>query len=95
MQVYQVYSLRDSKAGTFSRPFMKLSQAEAVRDFTQLARDPSSQVSAFPEDFDLYHLGEFNDETGKHNLLETPAHIVKAVQLPQHRPMSVINEQRN
>jgi len=80
MQKYQIYSIRDSKAGIFNTPFYQSSHGEAERSFHQLVRDPKSTVSQYPEDFDLYHLGTYDDQSGKMELLDTPAHMIKAVQ---------------
>lgn len=76
--IQKLFSVRDSKAGVFNTPFFKPTQAEAERDFHRLAHDPSSMVEQYPEDFDLYYIGEFNQNTGKLKTLETPEHIVKA-----------------
>lgn len=78
MQRYQIYSIYDSKAGIFNTPFYQNSHGEAERSFSQLTRDPKSTVSQYPEDFDLYHLGTYDDSTGKMQLLDAPAHMLKA-----------------
>lgn len=77
----KVYSIRDAKAEVFNMPFYKKTHGEAERDFTSLANDDKSSVFNFPEDYDLYYLGEYDDQSGKLVSLDTPQHIVKAVQL--------------
>lgn len=78
---HKVYSIRDAKGEIFNFPFYKKTHGEAERDFTTLVNDPKSTVFNFPEDFDLYYLGSYDDVSGKLITLDTPQHIVKAVQL--------------
>jgi len=77
----KAYSIRDAKAEIFNPPFYKKTHGEAERDFTTLCRDEKSQVSKYPEDYDLYWVGSFDDASGKFEALDTPQHIIKAVQI--------------
>lgn len=77
----KIYSIRDAKAEYFTQPFFKKTHGEAERDFTMLCKDEKSQIHAFPEDYDLYYIGEYDDQTGKMTPLDTPQHIIKAVQI--------------
>lgn len=77
----KMYSVRDSKGEIFNVPFYKKTHGEAERDFATLTRDEKSQINMYPEDYDLYYIGEYDDSTGKIKSLETPQHIVKAIQL--------------
>lgn len=77
----KIYSIRDSKAEYFTQPFFKKTHGEAERDFTQLVNDEKSNLHAFPEDFDLYYLGDYDTSSGKMIPIDTPQHIIKAVQI--------------
>lgn len=78
----RMYSIRDSKAEIFNMPFYKHTHGEAERDFQRLVNsDDQSNIKSFPEDYDLYYIGLYDDQTGKIEPLDTPQHIVKAVQL--------------
>lgn len=77
----KVFTIRDSKAETFGQPFFQKTHGEAERNFTQLAKDPKSTINTFPEDFDLYYLGIYDDQKGTFGALETPQHVVKAVEV--------------
>lgn len=83
--LHKVYSIRDSKTEVFNVPFYKVTHGEAERDFRTLANDEKSRLAQYPEDFDLYFIGEYDDNTGKMNALDTPQHIVKAVNVIQPR----------
>lgn len=80
----RVYTIRDAKGEVFHPPFYKKTHGEAERDFQTLVRDGKSQVNQYPEDFDLYYLGTYDDYTGKLSSLDTPQHMMKAVQLVQN-----------
>lgn len=67
-----LYSVYDNKAKAYSNPFTSVNQSTAIRDFTQAARDPNSQLSKFSEDFTLVELAEFDDETAVFNTHPNP-----------------------
>lgn len=77
----KIYSIRDAKAEIFNTPFYKLTHGEAERDFQTLVNDQKSMVAKYPEDYDLYYLGSFDDNTGKAQWNDTPQHITKAIGL--------------
>lgn len=81
--ILKVYSIRDSKTGIFNSPFFNHTNGEAERNFRDLCNDDKSMPGRHPEDYDLYHLGEYDDNTGKMSAKDTPEHMVKAVQLIQ------------
>lgn len=87
--IQKVYSIRDGKGEFYCPPFFAKTHGEAERSFHTLANDEKSQVNAYAEDFDLYHLGEFDNVTGKLMPLPTPTHIVKAVALK--KPLALKN----
>ena len=66
---YKVFSIRDRAADLFGRPFYTNTNGSAVRSFTdEINRNnPDNALSAHPEDFDLYLLGEFDDSDGSFN----------------------------
>jgi len=78
--VLKAFSVRDSKTEVFNTPFYQKTHGEAERSFRQICTDDKSMVSKYPEDYDLYYLGEFDDQTGKAEWLSTPQHMLKAVQ---------------
>jgi len=83
--ILQIYSVRDNKAGTFSRPFFEHTDAAAVRAFTTAARDNQSQISQFPDDFELHKIGEFDDATAIF-VDNCPKFIVNAATLLATKP---------
>lgn len=75
-----VMSVKDNAAQTFGRPFFMPSTGVALRSFTdevnRAAED--NQLYKHPEDFDLYQLGTFDDETGVFDLLAFPKVFARA-----------------
>lgn len=59
-----VYSVFDSKSRTFCNPFVSINQFTALRDFRSASNDPASDIAKYPEDFTLYQLASFDDESG-------------------------------
>jgi hypothetical protein len=77
--LHEVYAIRDSKAEMFHPPFLQKAKGEAERTFKQLANDPQTSVGSFPEDYDLYYVGKFDDNSGLYSLLDSPKHQLKAI----------------
>lgn len=77
----KMYSIRDAKSEVFNPPFFNKTHGEAERNFQMLCNDEKSNVAKFPEDYDLYYLGSYDDNSGKCAPLDSPHHLVKAVQL--------------
>lgn len=59
------YSIYDSKSGAFGAPFFMQATGLAIRAFTDLVNDSKSTLFKYPSDFDLYHVGHFDDSEGK------------------------------
>jgi len=87
----KMYSIRDSKGEIFHPPYFKRTHGEAERDFSTLASDQKSGVGQYPEDYDLYYIGQYDDQTGKVDALATPQHVVKAVIAAKRTSESVLN----
>ena len=79
--ILKMYSIRDSKAEIYNRIWCLTTHGEAERAFRDLANDDGTTVGKHPEDYDLYYLGKFDDNSGKFEPVDSPEHIVKAVNL--------------
>lgn len=60
-----VYAIRDAQVNSYSQPFYSPTHGSALRAFSDHVNDPQSAPNKHPDDFNLYHLGTFNDETGQ------------------------------
>lgn len=75
-----VVSVKDRAAEVFNRPFFVPHRNVAVRDFTDEVNRAAAdnQLNKHPDDFDLYILGTFDDNTGVFHMEETPTVLVRA-----------------
>jgi len=78
----KLFSIRDTKGEVYNQPFFKHTHGEAERYFREVKKDDKSLVCQYPEDFDLYYVGNFNTVTGVIDGPNTPQHLIKAVALP-------------
>lgn len=64
--IQKVFGVRDTKALAFLQPYFSNSTGAAVRAFSDEVNntDGRSMIQKHPEDFVLYELGEFDDNTG-------------------------------
>lgn len=76
-----MFAIRDSKGEMFFTPFFMNTHGEAERDFRSLANNKENPIGQYPEDYDLYYLGEYDNSTGKTNACDTPQHVQKAALL--------------
>lgn len=79
----KIFSVQDSKAGVFMQPFPAVNELVALRGFADAAKDKVTNVGKHPEDFNLFELGEFDDQEGKFTNLNTPKMLGTANQYSQ------------
>lgn len=77
----EMFSVRDTKTGVFMNPFCCRTPGEAERSFKDTTNNPETMLCRYPEDYDLYAIGYWDDMTGKIENYDTPRHLVKAVQV--------------
>lgn len=67
----KIISIKDTKANIFLQPNFQGTIPDAVRTFKMLLTN-DNLVSRFPNDYRLYQLGEFDSNTGKFEIFQTP-----------------------
>lgn len=87
----QCFSVFDSAAGAFLRPFWAETIEMAIRTFRQIVQDPEHQFGQFPEDYTLFHLGSVDQKTGELETLATPHSLGLAVTFLPQTP-KVVND---
>jgi len=60
-----IYSIKDIKTGIYDRPFFNANDIVAARQFRQAVNDPATMLSKYPQDFELWNIGEIDDDGGK------------------------------
>jgi hypothetical protein len=61
----KMYSIKDEKAGAWERPFTARTHGEAERIFKDLVNGNDNMIAKYPEDFSLWHIGDFNPDSGE------------------------------
>lgn len=79
----KLFSILDVKMSQFNGVFHSQDAITATRILHTATRDSESQIHQFPEDFQLFEMGEFDDITGKLIPLDRPKLIVTAMSLKQ------------
>ena len=76
-----VLSVFDEAAGVFGRPMALVSVATGIRSFTDEVNRASADNAMFnhPSDFKLFHLGEFDDNTGQMVSFQSPELVITAL----------------
>lgn len=79
----KIFSIYDSKIAAYGTPFFARSTGEALRQFTDIANstDQRSLISSHPEDYTLFEMGGWSDETAAFDDYATPVSIAKAHEL--------------
>lgn len=70
--ILKVFCVFDSKVEAYMAPFFLRSKGEAIRAFSDMAKDNNTNVGRYPDDFSLFELGEYDDSSAKFTMLNTP-----------------------
>jgi hypothetical protein len=75
-----IVSILDSAAGAYGRPAFVASEGVAIRQFQDEVNRSAddNQLYRHPDDFQLFYLGVFDDNTGGIDLLAQPKLISRA-----------------
>ena len=59
-----VFCVHDSAVGAYLQPFFMRSVNEALRSFRATVNSPGHAFSKNPEDYTLFHIGSYDEDTG-------------------------------
>lgn len=71
----------DKKAQAYMTPFFVNNQQLGIRAFKDACNNAESPICRNPEDFSLFRLGTFDDNTGAMKLSDVPEPVVEAINL--------------
>lgn len=74
-------AVRDSAVDAFMRPFFVPTTAFAIRSFGEEMKNKESPMFAHPEDYALFEVGSFDEESGRFENVDSPRQLVRAVDL--------------
>lgn len=70
--VLQIFAIKDRAVQAFMQPFFAPTIGAAIRAFSDGINDKQHAMNAHPDDYDLYHIGEWTDNSG--GLMQTEEH---------------------
>lgn len=65
--ILEMCAVKDRALNAFMRPWFAQSLGQAIRMFTDEINNPQGELNKHPDDYDLWHLGTWNDDTGLMN----------------------------
>lgn len=76
----QVFAVRDAKAQTFGNPFCFPTAGVALRSLASEVNKggPDSMIAQHPDDFEIFHLGEFDPQVARFDLFDDPRPLMLA-----------------
>ena len=60
----KAFCIFDAAATAAMRPFFAQSAGAAIREFTDIVNNPEHPIGEHPEDYTLFAIGEFNEQSG-------------------------------
>lgn len=82
-----IVAVHDRAANGYSKPFYVQHLAQATRSFKdEINRDgPDNHMYRYPDDYNLYHLGYYDEDHGTFENLPHPQKIADGKQLKEQR----------
>lgn len=78
MQTLSIYSIYDTVAEVFNKPFTDINNASAIRSFTSSVQDQPHK-----NDYVLYYLGTFEDNSGEIMPAKNPFKLLSGIEVKQ------------
>lgn len=76
----KVLAVFDKKTALYDPAGMCRTYGEATRDWDIIRKNPETKIAKFPADFDLYHIADYDEETGKYTNLNPPTQLASGVE---------------
>lgn len=73
--IYELLTIYDNKARAFLPPFTCTHLDIGLRAVREALRTPGHQFNKWPQDFHLYHVGKWNDETAGVAMFQQPINL--------------------
>ena len=74
------FAIYDAAAQVYMAPFFQSTVGLAIRQFEQVANDPSTSVSKYPQDFTLFEIGSYDDSNGRMDPHDAPLPLGTALE---------------
>lgn len=70
----KIYAIHDITAEIYTTPFYAVNDATAARIFANARSTPGTSIFDNPEDFRLYRIGSYDEQTG--NIIPEPFELI-------------------
>lgn len=87
----KLYSLLDNKTDSHGKPMYYFNHEQMLTELTTFVNDEVANSDINPVDFELFELGEYDRQTGKHLLLEKPKHLFNVRTLIKKKKINTHN----
>lgn len=82
--IHRVFTIYDCKAEMYLQPFCFKTVGQASRAFEESCNDINHQFNKHPEDYTLFELGTYDDNTAAFEIGATPNALGKAIEYVKH-----------
>jgi len=83
MIMMRLFAIRDEKAKAFTALVTDRNSAQAERNFKTAVKNPETDYAKYPEDFTLYEMGTYDQDTGQITPHSSPLIVCHATSLLQ------------
>ena len=66
MRSFKVFAVYDSKVEAYLSPFIMQTRGQALRAFTDTVNDPNTNFFKHPEDYTLFEIGDWDEQSGSY-----------------------------
>lgn len=77
----KIFAMYDKKVSIYRWLHPADNIPDAIRNLQKIVTSQQGQITDYPEDYDLYHLGDFDEVTGKITVVNPPQYIISAINL--------------
>ena len=77
----EIVTIRDSALNCYMRPVFVRALGEAIRSFQDEVNNPQGELAKHPSDYELHHIGSYDDQTGQLIDLHTNELLARAKDL--------------
>lgn len=77
--ITKVCAVFDKKTALYENPFNVRHIGQAIREWDIVRKNPETKFGKNPEDFDLFHIADYDDETGTHFPIVPKNHLASGL----------------
>ena len=87
----QLFAVYDSKAEIYEKPFHMQTVGQALRGFTDVINDKETPLGQHPEDYTLFHIGDYDNTTANFNIYESKKSLGNGIEFLE--TLDILKEQ--